>query len=92
MLCPKWKPYRDAMPTAASQGLAFAIADFGSQLRHVKLPRKNPAQLQRGVEPCTLDQSSFKVGLFGPRGPRGNVYYLGMALEDLYGLAVEMKP
>lgn len=27
--------------------------------------------------------------LFGRRGPRGNVYYLGMALEDLYGLAVE---
>lgn len=26
--------------------------------------------------------------LFGPRGPRGIVYYLGMALEDLYGLAV----
>lgn len=80
------------MPTAATQGLAFAIADFGSQLRHVKLPRKNPAQLQRVVEPCPLDQSSFKAGLFGPRGPRGNVYYLGMALERLIRLGCGMKP
>lgn len=50
------------MPTAATQGLAFAIADFGSELRLVKLHWKSPAQLQRGVEPCILDQSPSKAG------------------------------
>lgn len=50
------------MPTAATQRLAFAIADSGSQLRLVKQHRKSPAQLQRGVGPCVLDQSPYKAG------------------------------
>ncbi|EHK40090.1 hypothetical protein TRIATDRAFT_302565, partial [Trichoderma atroviride IMI 206040] len=87
MLCPKWKSCRDAMPTAATQ-----VWHSQLQIRFAAAPCQTASK-----ESCAAAKRSralhsrpmaLQSWLVGPRGPRGIVYYLGMALEDLYGLAV----
>lgn len=47
------------------------------------------AKRSRALHSRPIALQSWLAGPRGPRGPRGIAYYLGMALEDLYGLAVE---
>ncbi|KAL7927063.1 hypothetical protein ACQKWADRAFT_96537 [Trichoderma austrokoningii] len=88
MLCPKWKSCRDAMPTPATHELA---SQFQTAVRSCAL-----SIYIGGILSSCKEESSFVLSTNQStrmakwhRGPRGNVYYLGMALEDLYDLTVE---